>query len=34
MHNWGKDLNGFKDLMQKKDPNIKVEILEGKSLKI
>ena len=34
MHNWGKDLQNFKKLMQKKDPQIRVEILEQKSLKI
>jgi len=34
MHNWGLDLNGFKEMMNKKDPSIKVEILETKSLKI
>ena len=34
MHNWGKDLDSFKDIMGKKDPNIKVEILTEKSLKI
>jgi hypothetical protein len=34
MHNWDKDLNSFKDIMNKKDPNIKVEILLDKSLKI
>ena len=34
MHNWGKDLSGFKDLLNKKDPNIRVEILENKNLKI
>jgi len=34
MHNWEKDLNSFKDIMAKKDPNIKVEILTEKSLKI
>ncbi|MFX0010453.1 MAG: MBL fold metallo-hydrolase, partial [Candidatus Hermodarchaeota archaeon] len=34
MHNWGKDLQEFKKLMQKKDPEIRVEILEQKSLKI
>ena len=34
MHNWGSDLNEYKELMEKKDPNIKVEILENKSLKI
>jgi L-ascorbate metabolism protein UlaG (beta-lactamase superfamily) len=34
MHNWGKDLQGFKKIMMKKDPNIQVEILEHRSLKI
>lgn len=34
MHNWDKDLSGFKDLMNKKDPSIKVEILTDKSLKL
>jgi len=34
MHNWGKDLDSFKAIMGKKDPNIKVEILTEKSLKI
>ncbi len=36
MHNWGKDLNRFKELLEKKDPNIRVEILEqsGEPLKI
>ena len=34
MHNWDKDLSSFKDIMAKKDPNIKVEILTEKSLKI
>jgi L-ascorbate metabolism protein UlaG (beta-lactamase superfamily) len=34
MHNWDKDLNSFKDIMAKKDPNIRVEILTEKSLKI
>ncbi len=36
MHNWGKDLTEFKKLLEKKDPNIKVEILEkgGKPLQI
>jgi len=34
MHNWDKDLNEFKEVMAKKDPSIKVEILENKSLKI
>ncbi|MFX1477898.1 MAG: MBL fold metallo-hydrolase [Promethearchaeota archaeon] len=28
MHNWDKDLNKFKELLNKKDPNIKVVILE------
>ena len=34
MHNWGKDLKEFKEIMNKKDPNIKVEILENKTLVI
>jgi hypothetical protein len=34
MHNWGKDLKGFETLMNEKDPNIRVEILENKSLTI
>ena len=34
MHNWGKDLNDFKILLNKKNPNINVEILEGTSLKL
>jgi len=34
MHNWEKDLNPFKDIMAKKDPNIRVEILIEKTLKI
>ena len=36
MHNWGKDLGKFKDLIEKKDPSIKVVILEegGEPLKI
>jgi len=34
MHNWDKDLNEFKELLNKKDPNIKVEILTDKSLKV
>jgi len=36
MHNWGKDLSKFKELIEKKDPNIKIEILEegGEPLKI
>ncbi len=36
MQDWGKDLNEFKTIMEKKDPDIKVEILEenGKPLQI
>jgi L-ascorbate metabolism protein UlaG (beta-lactamase superfamily) len=34
MHNWNKDLNEFKELLNKKDPKIKVEILSEKSLKV
>ena len=34
MHTWGANLNKYKELMNKKDPNIRVEILENKSLKI
>ena len=34
MHSWGADLNKYKDIMAKKDPNINVEILENKTLKI
>jgi L-ascorbate metabolism protein UlaG (beta-lactamase superfamily) len=34
MHNWGKDLSQFKKIMEKKDPKIKVEILEKNSLKV
>jgi len=36
MHNWGKDLSKFRELLEKKDPSIKVEILEegGEPLKI
>ncbi len=34
MHNWGADLNEYKEILAKKDPNIKVEILENKTLKI
>ncbi|MBN1214806.1 MAG: MBL fold metallo-hydrolase [Candidatus Lokiarchaeota archaeon] len=34
MHNWGKDLTDFKILLNKKNPNINVEILEGTSLKL
>ena len=34
MHNWDQNLNTFKELMGKKDPKIRVEILENKTLKI
>ena len=34
MHNWNENLDEFKNLMAKKDPKIKVEILENKTLKI
>ncbi|MBD3230989.1 MAG: MBL fold metallo-hydrolase [Candidatus Lokiarchaeota archaeon] len=34
MHNWDKDLNDFKNLMNKKDPEIKVEILSDMILEI
>jgi hypothetical protein len=34
MHNWDRDLNEYKKLLAKKEPKIKVEILENKSLKI
>ncbi len=34
MHNWGKDLQEFKKIMLRKDPQIQVEILERKSLKV
>lgn len=34
MHTWGANLNQYKEIMNKKDPNIKVEILENRSLKI
>ncbi len=34
MHNWGKDLQEFKKIMLRKDPQIQVEILEKKSLKV
>ncbi|MFX0033042.1 MAG: MBL fold metallo-hydrolase [Candidatus Hodarchaeota archaeon] len=34
MHTWGANLNKYKEIMNKKDPNIRVEILENKSLKI
>ena len=33
-HDWGADLNKYKDLMAKKDQSIKVEILTNKTLKI
>lgn len=34
MHNWGKDLKEFEEIMNKKNPKIKVEILENKTLAI
>jgi len=34
MHNWDKNLQEYKELMAKKDPSIKVEILENKSLQL
>ena len=34
MHTWGADLNKFKKIMNDKDPSIRVEILENKSLEI
>ncbi|MHA1669363.1 MAG: MBL fold metallo-hydrolase [Promethearchaeota archaeon] len=34
MHNWDKDLKEFEEIMNKKDPNMKVEILENKTLTI
>jgi L-ascorbate metabolism protein UlaG (beta-lactamase superfamily) len=36
MHNWGKDLTKFKELLENKDPSIRVEILAegGEPLKI
>jgi len=34
MHNWGKDLKEFEKIMNDKDPKIKVEILENKTLVI
>lgn len=34
MHNWGKNLKEFEKIMNKKNPNIKVEILENKTLTI
>jgi L-ascorbate metabolism protein UlaG (beta-lactamase superfamily) len=34
MHNWDKDLSEFEELLSKKDPNIKVEILTDKTLKV
>jgi len=34
MHNWDKNLKEFEVIMNRKDPNIKVEILENKSLTI
>lgn len=34
MHNWGKDLIPYKELLEKKNPKIRVEILEKKSLEL
>ncbi len=34
MHNWGKNLEEFKKLMNKKDPDIQVEIIEDTPLKL
>jgi len=34
MHNWEKDLNQFKEIMQSKNPDITVEILEDKELQL
>jgi len=34
MHNWDKDLNEYQQILSKKDPNIKVEILSNKTLKL
>ena len=34
MHNWDKDLEGYKNLLQEKDPNIRVEILKKRNLKV
>lgn len=34
MHNWDKDLNEFAKTLAKRDPDIKVEILKNRSLKI
>lgn len=34
MHSWGASLKEYKELMESKDPSIKVEILEGKTLEI
>ena len=34
MHNWGKDLNKFKELLQGKNPDIRVEILEEEEFKL
>jgi len=34
MHNWDKDLADYETKVHEKDPNIKVEILKNKSLKI
>jgi len=34
MHNWGKDLNKFKEMLKNKNPDITVEILEDKDLQL
>ncbi len=34
MHNWGKDLSQFKEILKNKNPNITVEILEDKDLQL
>ena len=34
MHSWGASLESYKDLMENKDSNIKVEILENRTLNI
>jgi L-ascorbate metabolism protein UlaG (beta-lactamase superfamily) len=34
MHNWDKNLNEFKELLNQRSPSIKVEILKDKNLKI
>ena len=34
MHNWDKELDDYEKILAKKNPNIKVEILEKKSIKL